>query len=347
MMMLAISRNSFHYRYYQTLRKMWGMGDTISYAERTSLCIYTQFLFWFSLLTIVAFPIIAGGWLFLKTGRALYKICSWTPVGRFLLDVLDKFGLGDKIDKVSDSMEEAPAFVLAATFCVVIAFSILMFILLGLFIGGVVYLKTILLCIAALLLGITLLVFYAGFGIGWVLAHALTVACLVIKTVALFFMAYIVALVWCLVILSVLALVSFIVVKLITSSEKLMTFLGFKLNGYHKAREESATRRAELQRLHDIEEQKRYAEEREIKRKKANGEIPYTPWESFVIGIGKCFVKIGECLAHFFLARTKNVKGGTYKVMSGMGVVWETVKSLKEGVCPFVEFVDENEEVGE
>ena len=53
-MMLAISTNSFHYKYYRILRKMWSFQER---EERTSHCLYTQFLFWMTFLTILVSPL--------------------------------------------------------------------------------------------------------------------------------------------------------------------------------------------------------------------------------------------------------------------------------------------------
>ena len=40
------------------------------------------------------------------------------------------------------------------------------------------------------------------------------------------------------------------------------------------------------------------------------------------------------------LSKTVEVKGGTLKVMSSFGVMFETIKSIKDGICPIIRIVD-------
>ena len=132
-----------------------------------------------------------------------------------------------------------------------------------------------------------------------------------------------------------------LIIKIVTSSEKLTNFLGFKLNGYHKAREETAKRREE-QRKKDEDELYALKRAKEtLKQKKRDGLVPYTFSEKIGNAIVNGAVATGKALGHFFLARTEKVGKGTFKVVTGLGVVWETLKSMKEGVCPFVEFIED------
>ena len=41
------------------------------------------------------------------------------------------------------------------------------------------------------------------------------------------------------------------------------------------------------------------------------------------------------------------VKGGSVKVIGGLGLVWQTIISIYHGVCPLINFVDEDEIVEE
>ena len=344
MLMLAISKNSFHYKYFLALRKLWSFEDIGYSSERTSLCIYTQFLFWFSMLTALVSPILFLGWLFIKLARGCYKICSWTPVGRKLLDFLDYFGLGRGIDVVSNAMIRDPARTLMGFCCKVIFTTLTIAIILAMLLGGIIFIKTVLIIMAAFFLVLTLAAFYIFFVIGWILAHLLI--CIKIAAIwsVLFVVAHIVFIAWIAGVLAISTLVSYISVKIVISSEKLRQFLGFKLNGYHKARSDNAIRREGLRRLADIEKKKLQGEKRERKQKKDDGEIPYSLLEKVVNGFESVGVSCINWCGEFFVARTKNVKGGTYKVVTGFGVIWETLKSLYHGVCPLVEFVDEDEE---
>lgn len=346
MLRLAISRNSFHYKYYLILRKMWSFADD-EYrpnASSSSLCIYSQFLFWFSILTVLVSPMMFVGWLVLKTGRCLYKVCSWTPVGRKLLDVLDGLGLGDKIDKLSAKMVENPATTLLGVFTGFCMYAIATLLIGGMVLGGIVYIKTLMMTIAAFFMCLGLALFYIFFGMGWVLAHiffAIKIACLV---VVYFIIGYAIVIGYVLALIAASSLVSFVCIKIAMSSEKLRKFLGFKLNGYHKARGDLAQRRKDFADLLEQEKAKLKQEKETIKQKKVDGEIPYTFWEKIGNGLFNAMVAIVGWLGEFFIARTKNVQGGTYKVVTGFGVVWETLKALKQGVCPLIEFVDEDED---
>ena len=347
MLMLAISRNSFHYKYFLALRHLWSFEDIKYSSERTSLCIYTQFLFWFSILTVLISPFLLSGWLFLKTVRAFYKVCSWTPPGRKLLDFLDYFGLGKWIDELSFNMVRDPARTLFGLCVKVLLTTLITAGILVMLLGGIFYIKTVLMCIAAFFLCLALVLFYVFFGIGWMLVHI----CLCIKIAAiwaaLFVVAHIIIIAWTAGLLAISSLVSYIFIKAITSSEKLMEFFGFKINGYHKARAENAKRREELQRIANEEAAKMKAKREELKRKKADGEVPYTIFERMINALEIAGIAFIEWCGEFFVAKTKNVKGGTYKVCTGFGVLWETLGGLYRGVCPFVEFVNENEEEDE
>ncbi len=335
---LAINTSSFHYKYYQLLRRIWNFGEK---TDRTSLCIYTQFLFWFSLWTLFCSPCILGGWILLKTGRSIYKVCSWTKTGRKILDVLDSLGMGNKIDELSREMEQCPALSLSMTFLKFCLFACIGTFIIALFIGGMVYIKTICMVIIAVLMMIGLICFYACFGIGWGIAHFVTVIYIGIKWFVLFLAGYAFFIGMFLVSLAVAALAGMIMLKIITASDRLMEFLGFQLNGYHKARTEISNRRAENKKKREEALQKLKEARWDMERKKENGEVPYTLGERFRKWAGKTFKAGGEKLGEFFVARSKNVGNGTVKVVSGFGVVWLTLKAFKQGICPLVEFVDE------
>jgi ABC-type multidrug transport system fused ATPase/permease subunit len=252
--------------------------------------------------------------------------------------------MGRWIDELSTEMVRDPAKTLFLLCGRLIFMTVGITIILALLLGGIIYIKTVLMFIAAFLLVLTLAVFYIFFGIGWALAHLLLCVKFACIWFGIFVVAHIILIAWIAGVLAVSTLVSYAFVKIVTSSEKLMQFLGFKINGYHKARSDNAARREELQRLANIEALKLKKEKEERKQKKADGEIPYSLLEKIVNGLEVAGVAFINWCGEFFVARTKNVKGGTYKVCTGFGVLWETCKSLYHGVCPFVEFVNEDEE---
>jgi len=343
-MMLAISTDSFHYKYYQMLRKMWNFEPK---RDRTSLCIYTQFLFWFSVWTVLCSPAILGGWLLLKMGRFIYKVCSWTPAGRKVIDFLDELGLGSKIDKISATMVECPAATLTLTFFWFFIITALTIIVAGFLIGGLLYIKTIFMYILAFGMAISLAVFYICFGVGWILANIGASLLFGLKWIGIFLAGYGFFIIVGLVAIAASALFGMLVIKLVVASEKLCNFFGFRLNGYQKARSENAKRREELKEQERARRLKLKEEKEELDHKKAVGEIPYTLTERMINALGRGVVATIDWCGEFFVARTKNVAGGSVKVMSGFGVLWMTLKSLKHGVCPFVEFIEDDDVVEE
>lgn len=340
MSLLAINTDSFHYKYYQALRRIWNFDDS---KQRTNLCTYTQFLFWFSLLTLVTFPFILGGWLLLKTGRLLYKICSWTSLGKSLIDILDEIGLGDKIDELSDKMSDSPAFTLMMTFfgALILLLGLLMILLL--IFGGIIYIKIVFIHIIAFMLAIGFGCFHICFGIGWVIINSLSVILAAIKWAALFAAGYVSFLLIGMCMAIVLCLLAAIIVRIFAASETLSGFISFRLNGYYKARTENAKRREEIKEQYEKEKQKRLEEREKIRLQKLTGKIPYTLLEKAILGIVKILKIIFEGLYGFFIARTKNAKGGTVKVMGVLGILIEALKSIKYGICPFVEFISNDD----
>ena len=65
--------------------------------------------------------------------------------------------------------------------------------------------------------------------------------------------------------------------------------------------------------------------------------------ENFLIKCWKSFVKILNFIKYIFFAKTAQVKGGTFKIMGGFSLLWNLLMSIKDGVCPFVEFIDEED----
>lgn len=346
-MLLGIYTNSFHYKYYQNLRKIWAFEDDGWQRNRTSLCLYTQFLFWFSLITLIVSPLMLGGWLLLKTGRFYYKVCSWTRWGRVMIDFMDEIGLGKAIDTRSKEMVISPAITLIMTFLGFLMFLFVVAFVLGLLIGGIVFFKAIILQIAVVLMTVCVGVFYVCFGIGWVLIHLWWVVIVVVKVICWFFVFYAAGI--GMAIGSVLAafLISFLTIKIVTSSTRLTNFLGFKLNGYQKARRDNSKRREELKRKQEEELLATKRAKETLKQKKKDGLIPYTFPEKIRNVVIRGLTVTGKALGTLLLAKTKKVGKGTFKVVTGLGVVWETLKAIKQGVCPLVEFIDDEDNAKE
>jgi hypothetical protein len=59
----ALNKNSGHWKYFLAIRSLWGLKRE---PEFVSLCRYCQTMFWLSVLSVIAFPLIAAGWLIAK-----------------------------------------------------------------------------------------------------------------------------------------------------------------------------------------------------------------------------------------------------------------------------------------
>lgn len=339
-MFLAISTNSFHFKYYKTLHKIWGLDDP---SERSGLCSYSQFIFWMSILTLLLSPFILLGWSLLKMSRFFYKVCSWSPWGRKFVDLIDELGFGNFIDTVSEKMVETPVSTLTK-FCFVILLSaIFISALLTVIIFGIVFFKNVLITVIAILLLVSFAIFHVFFAIGFISLKIFLWIVTGLKIFGLFMCAYATFFVFLLLIVSVLLCLSFVAIKLIGSSKTLTDFFGFKINGYQKARQNNSKRREELKKIRQKNRMAYCIEKDILREKKEKGEIPYTLMEKTRIVIKK-FLKY---LGNKFISKTQTVKGGTFKVVSGLGLIWEMVKSIKHGICPIVEFIDENESPNE
>ena len=87
-MRLAVSKNSFHYKYQEVLRNIWGIRSAGSKVK--SLCVYSQFIFWFTFFTVLISPLLIIGWTTLKMLRGSYKFLSFSLPGRVVLNFFDK-----------------------------------------------------------------------------------------------------------------------------------------------------------------------------------------------------------------------------------------------------------------
>ncbi len=350
-MMLAISKSSFHFKYYLALHRIWGFYNT----DTGSLCIYSQFIFWMTILTVIASPLIIAGWLILKTSRFLYKACCWTKPGRAFIDFLDRtFELAENITSASDKMIEAPAKHLIITAAATLGVSCLVLLVLAIAILGTGWFISIFMNIPEYIGGffcwLLLGLFYILCAIGFVIWNAVYYVGFALKWIVLFIasIAGLMALIAGGFVLS--ALFIYILVKVALSIEAIGNFFGFKINGFQKARADAAIRREEIKRvkreayLKMLEEKARREEElKRILRAKELGEIPYTFLEKLAIRFHNSCESFAKWFIEQTYERTAQVKGNSVKVIGVLGLIWETIVSLYHGVCPFVQFVEEED----
>lgn len=105
-MSLAISKTSWHYKLHLKVRRSWGWKP--SPKERWSLCPYFHTTVWGTLLTVGVFPIALIGWLFCKFVRNTYKYSSKIPVLNFIPKIIDNSKFVGLIDDAPDEFDDAP-----------------------------------------------------------------------------------------------------------------------------------------------------------------------------------------------------------------------------------------------
>jgi len=359
-MRLAISKSSFHYRYYEVLRALWGINKCRD--KVTSLCTYSQFVFWMTIATVIASPFLILGWTLLKLGRFFYKILSLTSIGRAVIDFLDSiFGIGGLLEDISNKMIDNPMSVLCGfAFCVIALTSLIVGVPLVLIVGFgtiITIFWNFVVEILGLIYSLGVLLFYFSTLLSVCAIYVWLFLSLVASIVWTFLTGVGIWISYIGIALFVGSLFSLILVKIALSIDKVNQFIMFKINGFHSARSKNKARRDEICKKR-VEEQKEREEIRkalqkereEIANKKATGKIEYTVVEKIEIFLAKICSKffiglwnIVKTIFGFLFSRTKQVGNGTVKVMGIFSLLWNVLVSIKQGVCPFVEFVEEEE----
>ena len=254
-MRLAISKSSFHYKYHNVLKRMWGMKE--ENGKMTNLCTYSHFLFWMTIFSVLLSPFLVIGWLILKIGRALYKSLSLTVTGRKFVDLLDKvFGIGGLLETASAHMVDNAVRTLILTTLLLIVFISIPIIC---FLGFMPLIQFI--CLVPLAL-VELSMIVAGFlmvigvfivNLSWIITTILIIAGLKVVDLVLFcFSKTLIFLtgigLWILMgicFLSIGSIITILLIRLALSLEKVNQFITFKINGFHSARKIIKKRRTE------------------------------------------------------------------------------------------------------
>lgn len=105
-MALAISKNSWHYRLHVIVRAAWGKKPSPN--ERWSLCPYFHTTLWGSLITFLVIPLVLLGWLCCKSLRIAYKVSNKHRWLSFFADFVDTSPLGSQLDKAAENYKNAP-----------------------------------------------------------------------------------------------------------------------------------------------------------------------------------------------------------------------------------------------
>lgn len=305
-MMLAIRKNTWHYKYYEFLNIFFSNGDAVCHG----LCKYAQYIFWLSILLALFSPLLLWGWITLKILRFLYKICFSSNYGKKIFN-----SIGDLSEKWSNYAElDISVYVLIGFTSIIFMAALTCAITIVIF-GISLLLENLLLIPGILLLGISY--------IGWAFFYIFYVVGLLmskIKWLAIYLGNFAVDYnqIVFIIIAMLLVIFSFVVLFIMFLQTKwgksLIDYFSLKRNGFYAARE------AAKKRQHDCLSNKvNYVNRSPSKMKLFFGKLKKVLFSTFF----------------------KSKSGNTYQVLGLFSLIWITLKSIKEGICPLVEFIDE------
>lgn len=322
-MSLGIKKSAWHFKYYTTLKRLWGMDLE---QECKSVCPYAHVLFWCSILTLVFSPFILIGWLCLKASRLLYKTLNASNTGAKIIDYVDgHFEGGEKIEDMSEMAKKSPVLATAAIGIVYAVFILMALTILGTLVFGfgwliwsipkipaaiwflIIHFFNIVFNICAF---IGLIMHYTGIGLSiaavWLATHIGAIG---------FWFSYIIA------ILVVITIIVYILIKVLESKQLqgFRDWLTFKYNGFQEARKIAKKRR-------EVEKTAREPDEGVYKPKKT------TIWS-----------KIWKFLGSFFSEKVKTLDKREINVLGVFAIIWLFLKSIKQGICPMVEFINDEQ----
>ena len=337
MMWLAINKKSGHYQYYDKLNYLWGRKTR----NNISLCKYSWELLLFSFISLVCLPVIAIGWLLLKGLRLIYQLMGKFSVCQKMFDYIDSLGFGEFIEEMTENMNSHP-FLSCSIIGVLgsmIIYMICMFFIIVFF--GLSFVVSNLLDIPSFILN---LILYAGWVFMWlfivvgflmyVILESLKIALNFIYPYAYICLSFVVKNIPLLIVVAgfsfliVYGLIKFFETKI---GKRIIKFLSLKFNGFQKAREEAIARRTE----EDIAiRKKRIYEHKETLCEKRE--------RDYFILFKKFYSGTKEFL---FTGKEKEYNNRKFLVLGFFPLVWKTLLSIKEGICPFIEFIDDEEEL--
>lgn len=340
---LVIDTNSWHYSYFKSLRRYYGMRTSESHV--TSLCPYVQTMIWGSVVFVLSLPLQILGWLFLKMCRMTYRCCEVSGL-TVLVDTIDGTPAGRALDRSPERLEENP-FITTMMW----AFALIMFAGSFAIVGFVLVFGVwkLILSIpywpAALWTAIT--------WVGWVIVWAGWLITEMVCGLAMFFWwllcqigsgvvwffttlwlweAVLYGVGWLLLIVCGSFVLGGMAMWLGNNRhfKSVLTWLSMKMNGYQEAKT-----LAEKRRIRHADEVKETSdEERECKICAFLCNCANAVFD--VIGATVQGVK------SFFLSRDITVDGTTKRVMSPVALVGTFLWSAKKRLCPLVTFVDAN-----
>lgn len=347
--MLGIKKSDWHYRYFVFLKKIFILDGYSDSLDVKNLCSYSHTIFWLSALLVILSPCILLSWLILKISRSIYKYISYTKIGRLFIDWFEKgIKIGDVINDGSDLVKENP---IKGSILITVITSIIIASIIGIFI--VIFIGVIPFLIFAIPktpYAICVAITYIGWGLMWAywaIGIFLLVCLWMLKQAAFYIGVWFVWMAWlkilfclgvALVAIACASILGLGIVWFFTSpkTKKIRDWLSFKFNGFQKAREESTVRK----------EEKKKEKEEILASNKICPHFSFKDNKVFS-SIGKKWGKVKSLfVGKKVIVNTKvkdKVKERKFKLMSGISILWELLKSVKSGICPMVELVDDDD----
>jgi len=338
--MLKIDKSSWHFRYYCALRNLWGS----SIPDRTSLCLYCQSLFWFSVASIFLSPVFAIGWLFIKFCRGVYKFLDRRGFNSIVGWIEDKFS--NELDSC-ETLEEN-----AFMKCLISGMASLFLVFMGLlglglvfkgtsFIFGIIPLIPGCIWIALLYVGWFFFEVFAvigrieswiWFAVSWLFTNG------ELWGAIWFWFSRSIALCVC----AFVASMAFWLLSRIKLFRTIGDFLVLKYNGFVGARAEVKEKKKQLREEEKEAERRRLISVGLSQKKEATKPVCVRAFLSVLLFVRDLFVCIARWVKHLFVNRGDG-KGN--EVLSPAMVFFTFLWAIKKGVCPLVEFVAGDEVV--
>lgn len=348
-MNLAIKSSSWHYKYHEMLRSSWGMQT--GQADRISLCKYSHFIFWFSVFTLVLLPVVIIGWLVLKLARSFYKLLSKFRVTQGIADWLDrKFNYSSFIQTRCDNIDRSPISTCLLMFTALVSFLLIIaFCITACFvgIGGIwLFIVKVIPAIPGFLWACVKIFGWAWFQVIWAISFgAIHVGIFFVwigKIVGVWLVTYIPIILFVIGCILGTGLIGTVLVwlgvKFFTSpkTEFIRKYFIFHLNGFHEAKEANVIRRDEIRQAIANGEMEPSAVSKVCARL---GTFISNCWDGLIDGAVWCWRKV---TTRKVKVQVKD-KERTFNLMGTFSIIVETLKAIKDGVCPYVEIIDESD----
>lgn len=329
---LYINSESWHYKYFTFLRGIWGWEE---HPKITSLCPYCQTMFWLSVSTVLAAPIFAFGWVFMKF-IMIASVVGDLLVSDAMIGRIEGSYVAQRANNMAHRVENSPAlgyFTAGVALIIFSASMICLSIVASMGLGALIY--SIPQWPGAIWFGLTTAGYYVFWACAWVGALMDFVAG---KAVWLFTngplwssIGYWAGLVGG--IATAFALTCFVGYKILMT--KPMMNLNYSIKGWFDRISHRMTQRAEarMERRLVIVQQREQAGLEEVAEPRPVRDLASSIWGFFK--------KCGRGVWHFFFSRQIRIGDGVAKIMSPFSIMYTFMWAMKHRMCPIVQVIDE------